>query len=66
MHHKFAIIDKKILITGSANWTLQAFFGNYENLIITNRHEFVNSYIHEFEKLWLKFNEEFVENSIKN
>ena len=24
MHHKFAIVDKKVLITGSLNWTTQA------------------------------------------
>ena len=36
MHHKFAIIDGKNLITGSFNWTMQAAMGNYENVLITN------------------------------
>ncbi|XP_011494433.1 PREDICTED: mitochondrial cardiolipin hydrolase [Ceratosolen solmsi marchali] len=55
MHHKFAVIDNEILITGSANWTLQAFFGNCENLIITNQCELVQAYSLEFEKLWFRF-----------
>jgi cardiolipin hydrolase len=33
MHHKFAIIDKIVLLTGSFNWTAQAVNGNQENLI---------------------------------
>ena len=36
MHHKFAIIDGKKLISGSFNWTMQAAMGNYENVMITN------------------------------
>uniref|UniRef100_A0A8C6TDR9 small monomeric GTPase n=1 Tax=Neogobius melanostomus TaxID=47308 RepID=A0A8C6TDR9_9GOBI len=35
MHHKFAVVDGNLLITGSLNWTLTAVQGNMENLIIT-------------------------------
>ena len=28
MHHKFAIVDRKVLITGSLNWTTQAIQNN--------------------------------------
>ncbi|XP_014223917.1 mitochondrial cardiolipin hydrolase-like [Trichogramma pretiosum] len=52
MHHKFAVIDKKILISGSANWTMQAFYGNYENVIITNDKVMVKSFLTEFNYLW--------------
>ncbi|KAJ8679201.1 hypothetical protein QAD02_014988 [Eretmocerus hayati] len=52
MHHKFVVIDGKVLITGSANWTGQAFFGNFENVIITNQKEIVRGYSQEFESLW--------------
>ncbi|XP_014216992.1 mitochondrial cardiolipin hydrolase, partial [Copidosoma floridanum] len=55
MHHKFAIIDKKLLITGSANWTHQAFFGNCENILITNQPEIVRSYFEEYEKIWANY-----------
>eukprot|EP00012_Vannella_robusta_P003002 CAMPEP_0206182496 /NCGR_PEP_ID=MMETSP0166-20121206/96_1 /ASSEMBLY_ACC=CAM_ASM_000260 /TAXON_ID=95228 /ORGANISM="Vannella robusta, Strain DIVA3 518/3/11/1/6" /LENGTH=73 /DNA_ID=CAMNT_0053597209 /DNA_START=388 /DNA_END=606 /DNA_ORIENTATION=- len=35
MHHKFAIIDDQVILTGSFNWTVQAQRSNRENLHIT-------------------------------
>lgn len=55
MHHKFAIVDKKLLITGSANWTIQAFFGNCENIIVLNEPGLVKSFLQEYERLWSKY-----------
>ncbi|XP_014207775.1 mitochondrial cardiolipin hydrolase-like [Copidosoma floridanum] len=52
MHHKFAIIDKKLVLTGSANWTSQAFFNNYENILVINKPDVLKSYSKEFERLW--------------
>uniref|UniRef100_A0A1B6GEV7 Mitochondrial cardiolipin hydrolase n=1 Tax=Cuerna arida TaxID=1464854 RepID=A0A1B6GEV7_9HEMI len=52
MHHKFAIIDKRILMSGSLNWTMQAFFGNWENIIITTERTIVREFLTEFERLW--------------
>ncbi|XP_032669282.1 mitochondrial cardiolipin hydrolase isoform X2 [Odontomachus brunneus] len=52
MHHKFVVIDCHILITGSTNWTMSAFFGNFENLIVTNNPEVVEKYKQEFIKIW--------------
>jgi mitochondrial cardiolipin hydrolase len=52
MHHKFAIIDAKTLITGSYNWTRSAAAHNHENLIITDNKEFLKSFNTQFEKLW--------------
>ncbi|XP_067130490.1 mitochondrial cardiolipin hydrolase-like [Centruroides vittatus] len=52
MHHKFAIIDEKLVITGSLNWTLKALTGNHENVLITNEENAVKAYMNEFEKLW--------------
>ena len=40
MHHKFMIIDKKIVLTGSHNWTRSAALYNQEN-IISSDDEFV-------------------------
>ena len=34
MHNKFAVIDRKVLITGSFNWTQNAEEDNAENLLI--------------------------------
>jgi len=55
MHHKFAIIDSEIVMTGSFNWTMQAIMGNNENVIITSETEVVSPFISEFEKLWSDF-----------
>ncbi|XP_015173409.1 PREDICTED: mitochondrial cardiolipin hydrolase [Polistes dominula] len=56
MHHKFVIIDNNILITGSANWTMQALFGNAENIIVTNHPILVEKFVNEFDNLWKIFN----------
>lgn len=58
MHHKFAIIDNDILITGSANWTMQAFFGNSENILLTNYSVLVKKFANEFERLWKIYDKE--------
>ncbi|KAG5311919.1 ZUC hydrolase, partial [Pseudoatta argentina] len=51
VHHKFVIIDNNILITGSINWTKSAFFGNFENVLITNESAIVKPFIYEFERM---------------
>lgn len=56
MHHKFVIIDDKILISGSINWTKSAFFGNFENVLVTNETAIVKPFIDEFERIWAMFN----------
>ncbi len=52
MHHKFAVIDDSIAITGSYNWTRSAEKYNHENIIVTNDKTIVKSYSKEFKKLW--------------
>jgi phosphatidylserine/phosphatidylglycerophosphate/cardiolipin synthase-like enzyme len=54
MHNKFGIIDEKIAITGSFNWTLTATLHNQENLLATSNVDIVNQYQHEFNRLWQK------------
>ncbi|KAH0632024.1 hypothetical protein JD844_020042 [Phrynosoma platyrhinos] len=56
MHHKFAIIDKKMLITGSLNWTTQAIQNNRENILVVEDKDCVNIYLEEFEKIWEDYN----------
>ncbi|XP_011166970.2 mitochondrial cardiolipin hydrolase [Solenopsis invicta] len=56
VHHKFVIIDNNILITGSINWTRTAFFGNFENVLVTNKSVIVKPFINEFEKIWTMIN----------
>ncbi|KAH1183635.1 mitochondrial cardiolipin hydrolase [Mauremys mutica] len=56
MHHKFAIIDKKMLITGSLNWTTQAIQNNRENVLIVEDAEYVEPFLAEFERIWEEYN----------
>ncbi|XP_063171015.1 mitochondrial cardiolipin hydrolase [Candoia aspera] len=56
MHHKFAIIDKKVLITGSLNWTTQAIQNNRENVLVVEDQDCVNIFLAEFEKIWEDYN----------
>jgi phosphatidylserine/phosphatidylglycerophosphate/cardiolipin synthase-like enzyme len=52
MHHKFVILDRQTLLTGSYNWTLESEDENYENLIITQDAPTIEAYTREFEALW--------------
>ena len=52
MHHKFALIDEKVLITGSYNWTRSAQLYNQENILVTNEARSVEIYAREFDRLW--------------
>ncbi len=52
MHHKFAIIDRLNVITGSYNWTRAASESNNENIIVTDNYRIVEAYIAEFDRLW--------------
>lgn len=55
MHHKFVIVDEEILITGSTNWTMSAFFGNFENILVTNQSSLVGPFLKEFDRMWHAF-----------
>jgi len=52
LHHKFFIIDDKILITGSYNPTRGAEEKNEENILILESPEICSIYQDEFERLW--------------
>jgi len=54
MHNKIGIIDGKVLITGSFNWTAQAEIRNAENLLIIEDPELIKKYSERFEYLWNK------------
>lgn len=55
MHHKFAIIDHRILITGSFNWTRSATTSNHENIVVLEDPSVLSRFEDVFEKLWKKF-----------
>lgn len=53
MHHKFAVIDENVLITGSYNWTRTAEISNWENILLfEDAGELALEYKKEFERLW--------------
>ncbi|CAK6953456.1 mitochondrial cardiolipin hydrolase [Scomber scombrus] len=52
MHHKFAVVDGQLLITGSLNWTLTAVQSNMENILVTEEPDLVRPFIKEFHRLW--------------
>lgn len=52
MHHKFALIDARRLLTGSYNWTRGAARDNEENFIITADPKLVAAFAKAFEGLW--------------
>ena len=54
MHHKFAVIDSSVLITGSFNWTRSATEYNNENILVCNDVNAVKRYEQEFNRLWDK------------
>uniref|UniRef100_A0A3P9HJQ8 Mitochondrial cardiolipin hydrolase n=1 Tax=Oryzias latipes TaxID=8090 RepID=A0A3P9HJQ8_ORYLA len=56
MHHKFAVVDERLLITGSLNWTQTAVQRNKENILITEDPELVQPFVKEFQRLWLNNN----------
>jgi mitochondrial cardiolipin hydrolase len=52
MHHKFALVDEAIVLTGSYNWTNESEEDNHENLLILREPAVVEIYRAEFERLW--------------
>ncbi|KAJ8264024.1 hypothetical protein GJAV_G00144210 [Gymnothorax javanicus] len=52
MHHKFAVVDGRLLITGSLNWTLTAIKRNKENILVTEDPDLVLPFVLEFQQLW--------------
>lgn len=52
MHHKFAVFDNRILLTGSFNWTRSASEVNQENIIVSDDGRLVGPFVKEFQALW--------------
>lgn len=54
MHHKFAIFDRKLLLTGSYNWTRGASINNIENFVLVSERALLSNFQKEFDRLWAK------------
>lgn len=55
MHHKFAVADRKIVMTGSFNWSRNAMLGNHENVLFVKNPGIITQYQKEFERLWSSY-----------
>jgi len=53
MHNKVMIVDEKIILTGSFNWSQNAEERNNENLIVIESVEVSSIFEEEFEKIWI-------------
>jgi phosphatidylserine/phosphatidylglycerophosphate/cardiolipin synthase-like enzyme len=53
MHHKLAIVDDRVVINGSGNWSGSAFFKNFENFVRYRDPRIARPYRSLFDRLWL-------------
>jgi phosphatidylserine/phosphatidylglycerophosphate/cardiolipin synthase-like enzyme len=53
-HHKFAVLGRDVVITGSANWTQSALQrgGNFENLVVLRDADAARAFRAEFDRIW--------------
>jgi len=54
LHHKFAVIDQNIVITGSHNWSVAANHSNDETLMVIENPIIAAHYQREFNRLYNK------------
>ncbi|MFT3735976.1 MAG: phospholipase D-like domain-containing protein [Rhodocyclaceae bacterium] len=54
MHHKFAIIDRRVLLNGSYNWTRSAARHNEENLVLSADSGLLEAFGKHFSALWTR------------
>ena len=52
LHHKFAVIDNKTMITGSFNRSHSASHTNDETLLVIHSPQLAQHFAHEMNRLW--------------
>jgi phosphatidylserine/phosphatidylglycerophosphate/cardiolipin synthase-like enzyme len=52
LHHKVLVIDEKILVTGSFNFSNNADESNDENVVVITNGDIAAQYLQEFERRW--------------
>ena len=52
MHHKFVVIDREIVVTGSYNWSSAADTDNLESIVVIECPEIAAAFIAEFDRIW--------------
>src|SRR5215212_10977190 len=61
LHHKVIVVDERIVITGSMNYSTNAEESNDENVIIIDNAEIARLYLQEFERVWNLANDPEIE-----
>lgn len=51
LHHKFAVIDRELVLTGSYNWLNRAESLNHENLVFLHERDLARAFSAEWERL---------------
>ncbi|MGH8311523.1 MAG: phospholipase D-like domain-containing protein, partial [Steroidobacteraceae bacterium] len=53
MHHKLMVVDYRVVVNGSGNWSGSAFFKNYENYVRYRDPRIARPYRQLFDRLWM-------------
>ena len=51
-HHKYAVLDARIVVTGSYNWTIQGDIANHENVVFLRNEAAARAFQEDFDKTW--------------
>jgi comEA protein len=54
LHHKFGVVDRQIVITGSHNWSASANYNNDETLLVLQNPTIAAHFVREFDRLYGK------------
>ncbi|HWB82156.1 MAG TPA: phospholipase D-like domain-containing protein [Nannocystaceae bacterium] len=52
MHDKLVVVDDRVLVVGSGNWSGSAFFNNFEFYVRLDRADAVTPFVDTFARLW--------------
>lgn len=55
MHDKYIVSDDKYVLTGSYNFSKNAEYSNFENMMIVNDEIAITGYTKDFDTMWSKF-----------
>jgi len=51
-HQKYAVLDARLVVTGSYNWTVLGDIANHENLVILRQEAAARAFQENFEQTW--------------
>ncbi len=66
MHHKFAVLDGKLIMTGSYNWSNSAEYYNFENVFLSMDRSYAEGFSKEFDFIYSSAHEPTMDELIQN